>query len=90
VVFLANDCTGEPVETPEAIPIWTPADAVPYHEMWADDSHWLPLVLDGKCFRAWFLFENETMLTHRVEIVPEFEEMPPADLNAEAPRRGEF
>jgi 8-oxo-dGTP diphosphatase len=72
-VFLASDCTGEAIETDEALPIWTPADAVPYHDMWADDIHWLPLVLDGRCFMGHFHFDGEKMLSHRVEIVPEFE-----------------
>lgn len=78
VVFLALGCEGEPFETEEALPIWTPAGAVPYHEMWADDIHWLPIVLDRKCFRAWFEFDVETMLSHRVEVVGSFDEDPSA------------
>ncbi len=71
-VFLAHDCEGEPAETPEAVPLWIRAAEVPYHEMWADDIHWLPLMLDGKCFVGHFHFDGETMLSRRVEIVPEF------------------
>jgi 8-oxo-dGTP diphosphatase len=71
VVFLAHGCEGEPIETDEALPIWTPVGAVPYHEMWADDAHWLPLVLDGKCFIGHFHFDGETMLSHHIEIVAE-------------------
>ena len=72
VVFLATGCIGEPFETDEALPIWTPDDTVPYHDMWTDDAHWLPVVLAGKCFRAWFEFDGETMLSDKVEIVEEF------------------
>ena len=43
-VFIAPDFTGEPIETDEAIPLWTSLDALPFHEMWADDEHWLPAV----------------------------------------------
>jgi 8-oxo-dGTP diphosphatase len=70
-VFVARGCEGEPVETPEATPIWTRADAIPYHEMWADDQHWLPLMLDEKAFRGYFAFDGESMLSYHVEIVEE-------------------
>ncbi len=33
-VFLAHDFEGEPRETEEATPLWTPLDAIPYDEMW--------------------------------------------------------
>ncbi len=69
-VFLALDCEGEPVETVEADPFWCGIDDIPFHEMWADDAHWLPLMLDGKNFRGYFNFDGETMLEHRIEIGP--------------------
>jgi 8-oxo-dGTP diphosphatase len=65
-VFTASDCLGEAIETDEAVPLWTPRDAIPFHEMWADDIHWLPGVLEGRNFRAWFDFAGETMLSKRV------------------------
>lgn len=65
-VFLAPDCVGEPVETDEAVPLWTPLDAIPYHEMWEDDARWLPGVLDGGRFRGFFVFDQEKMLSHSV------------------------
>ena len=68
-VFVANGCDGTPVETDEADPFWCPLDALPFDEMWADDILWLPLALDGKNFAAYFEFDNETMLSHRVELV---------------------
>ncbi|MEI8340264.1 MAG: 8-oxo-dGTP diphosphatase [Verrucomicrobiota bacterium] len=71
-VFLAQGCTGEPYETDEADPFWCGIEALPYHEMWADDIHWLPLVIEGKNFRGYFEFDNEIMLSNRVEIVESF------------------
>lgn len=68
-LFLAHGCTGDPIETDEAIPLWTPLDAIPYAEMWADDALWLPYVLAGKRIRGWFEFDGDRMLTERVEIV---------------------
>jgi 8-oxo-dGTP diphosphatase len=46
-VFVASGLAGNAQETDEAIPIWTPVEAVPYDEMWADDRLWLPGVMAG-------------------------------------------
>ena len=68
-VFLSFNCDGEPFETVEATPFWCDIDKIPFHEMWADDAHWLPHMLDGKSFRGYFTFDGETMLDHRVVII---------------------
>lgn len=60
-VFRASRFTGEPQETDEAIPRWTPLEAIPYDLMWEDDRHWLPLLLTNRSFSARFIFEGETM-----------------------------
>jgi 8-oxo-dGTP diphosphatase len=66
-VFTAPDCEGEAVETDEAAPLWTPVEAIPFEEMWADDIHWLPGVLAGRNFRGYFDFDGDAMLTRHVE-----------------------
>lgn len=71
VAFRAEGCEGTPIETDEAIPLWTPLDAVPYDAMWADDIDWLPLLIAGRAFRGYFIFEGDTMLEHRIEVLPE-------------------
>jgi 8-oxo-dGTP diphosphatase len=58
-----------PVETGEAIPMWFDFDQIPYHEMWEDDRHWLPQVLAGWTFVAWFDFDGEKMLSQDVRFV---------------------
>jgi len=65
-VFVAHAHTGELVETDEALPLWTPVDAIPYGEMWADDEHWLPGVMEGRRFRAWFQFDGDAMLSKHI------------------------
>lgn len=67
-VFRAAGCTGEPSETDEAIPLWTPVDAVPYDEMWADDRIWLPLMFEGRWFSGRFIFDGDAMLDHAVDV----------------------
>lgn len=60
-VFSASDCEGDLIETDEADPVWTRIGEIPYEEMWADDVHWLPGMLDGGRFRGFFEFEGEKM-----------------------------
>jgi 8-oxo-dGTP diphosphatase len=52
--------TGEPHETAEARPALDPRyDQIPYEEMWADDRHWLPLLIAGAHFEGYFEFDGE-------------------------------
>jgi len=69
-VFLATDCEGTLIETDEATPLWTPLNAIPYEEMWADDALWLPLLLAGKRFDGRFVFDGNAMLTHALDVLP--------------------
>jgi len=66
-VFAASDCVGELKETDEATPIWTKLTEIPYHDMWQDDPYWLPLLVQRKKFRGYFVFENDRLLSYRVE-----------------------
>lgn len=69
-VFTATDCDGDPQSTPEADPLWYPLGALPFHEMWADDRIWLPLLLEGRPFVGRFLFDGDAMLGYEVEAGP--------------------
>lgn len=68
--FVAERWHGEPVETEEMTPVWFNTDLIPFDQMWADDQHWLPLVLQGKCVQAAFTFngDNETVKEAKIEI----------------------
>lgn len=68
-VFRADDHQGEPRETDEAVPLWVTCDQIPYAQMWADDAHWLPLLIAGKTFRGYFLFDGDQMRGHRLEVM---------------------
>jgi len=61
-VFSATQCTGTPTETDEGDPFWCPLDAIPYHDMWEDDSHWLPAMLKGQNFDGRFIFDDEAIV----------------------------
>ncbi|HJS75025.1 MAG TPA: 8-oxo-dGTP diphosphatase [Vicinamibacteria bacterium] len=66
-VFKALDYEGEPAETGEATPLWTPVDRIPYEEMWEDDRLWVPMVLEGVPFSGRYIFDGEVMLDHEIE-----------------------
>jgi 8-oxo-dGTP diphosphatase len=68
-VFRAGDCIGEPQETGEALPLWTPIDRIPFDEMWADDRHWIPLMLARKKFKGRFLFDGDKILGHEIDLL---------------------
>lgn len=62
-VFRATAWEGIPVETAEAIPMWTSVDAIPFDEMWEDDRYWLKEVLvEKKHFVGRFIFDSDDML----------------------------
>ena len=65
-VFRAFGFDGIPSETREAKPEWFAFDEVPYDRMWADDRYWMPKMLEGKHFTAWFRFDQEEMLSRQV------------------------
>jgi 8-oxo-dGTP diphosphatase len=73
VVFLSADLAGEPIETAEATPFWVAIHEVPYDEMWEDDRHWLPAVLEGsvRYFEAWFEFDDDRMLSKEIRVIDE-------------------
>ena len=66
-VFRGSGFTGTPTETREAKPEWFRIDSIPFDRMWADDRYWLPGMLAGRNFRAWFQFEEESMLSRTVQ-----------------------
>jgi 8-oxo-dGTP diphosphatase len=61
-VYTAGGCEGTPRETDEAVPLWAPVDRLPYGRMWADDALWMPLMLAGRRFEGWFVFDGDRML----------------------------
>lgn len=67
-VFTTERFSGSPVETDEAIPFWSPVEAIPYDTMWADDRLWLPEVLAGRYVEGWFVFDDDSMLSSSLEV----------------------
>jgi 8-oxo-dGTP diphosphatase len=68
-VFSAHEFSGQPEETDEAVPLWTPLSRIPYDEMWEDDRLWVPMMLAKQRFRGRFLFDGDRMLAHELEVI---------------------
>ncbi|KPJ85054.1 MAG: hypothetical protein AMS17_15060 [Spirochaetes bacterium DG_61] len=66
-----TDYQGELRESEEGELRWFPVDEIPYGEMWQDDEHWLPLLLEGKDFEGDFYFNEDgtALLDHKLTAV---------------------
>ncbi len=66
-VFSASEFEGEPAESEEMRPQWFLKGEIPFSQMWPDDVHWLPKVLDGKNVEGRFYFrDNDTLVRHEL------------------------
>ncbi|MCB0719214.1 MAG: 8-oxo-dGTP diphosphatase [Bacteroidetes bacterium] len=68
-VFLADGFEGIPQETDEAVPLWYHVENLPYDEMWEDDRLWVPLLFERRRFRARYIFDDDRMLDHAIELL---------------------
>lgn len=69
--YIAQEFTGIPTETDEALPIWFNIKEIPFDEMWQDDRYWLGPALSGCHIRGWFSFEEELLLDYKIELIPQ-------------------
>jgi 8-oxo-dGTP diphosphatase len=68
-VFLVRDWEGEPKESEEMLPVWFHVKKIPFNKMWADDRHWLPMILCGKKIAGKFVFgeDNEKLIDVEID-----------------------
>ena len=66
-VYRTRAFAGEPTETEEAAPRWTPIDAIPFDAMWEDDRYWLPMMIRGERFQTRWIFDGDRMLDYHIE-----------------------
>lgn len=58
-LYTSTEWKGEIRESEEMKPQWFKINDVPYDKMFPDDKYWLPVLLDGKKFNAFFEFDEE-------------------------------
>ncbi len=66
-VFVAKKWKGNPTESREMTPKWFKFEEIPFNQMWPDDKHWLPLILQNKKVKGIFSFDEKN------EKIKEFE-----------------
>lgn len=67
-LYVATEWDGEPKESEEMCPMWFDVEDIPYDRMFVDDSYWLPFVLKGKKFNAFFEFDEDwNLLSKSIE-----------------------
>jgi len=64
-VYLIKKWAGTAAESDEMKPESFPLARIPYSQMWVDDQHWLPLVLQGKYVKATFVFGKEQEIVEK-------------------------
>ena len=67
-------------ESDEMAPAWHDIDKLPFHDMWPDDEHWLPLVLSGHNVQASFDFNGLSTITRFVVKILKDGESPCTDV----------
>lgn len=82
-VYQSRGAAGEATQTPEAIPLWTDEDAIPYERMWADDAYWIPLMLAGERFSGRWIFDGKRMVDHTLDLLDS--DAPDADIGVRRP-----
>jgi mutator protein MutT len=59
-VYLIESWEGNPAESEEMTAEWFNVDKIPYDNMWSDDMHWLPHVLEGNYVEGRFVFGQDS------------------------------
>jgi len=63
-IFCVEQWEREPSESDEMAPAWFRKGQIPFEEMWVDDPHWLPQVLEGKKVEGSFYFVGPNFMLH--------------------------
>ena len=70
-IYTTSTFSGVPNESDEGEIRWFSLDEIPYDDMWEDDAHWLPVLLEGKRFRGVFIYDVDgtRLLRHRLDVL---------------------
>jgi len=71
--FFTDSWEGTIQSSNEADPFWCDLDKIPWDNMWEDDRRWLPLAMAGKKYRAFYVFDDDTMLSEKLVEVNNFD-----------------
>ena len=71
--FFTDSWEGEAQPSDEADPFWCDLDSLPWDNMWEDDRQWLPLALEGKKLRGFYVFDDDKMLSGKLQELDSFD-----------------
>ena len=71
--FFTDSWEGVPRSSDEADPFWCDLDKLPWENMWEDDKRWLPRAMAGKKLQGFYVFDDDTMLSEKLEEVDSFD-----------------
>ena len=67
-LFSASKYSGEPQESEEMLPKVFNIKDIPYDNMWDDDKHWLPILLENNNIDGYFLFDaNDKVIKKEIK-----------------------
>jgi len=72
--FFTDSWEGEAQSSDEADPFWCDLDKLPWDRMWEDDGNWLPLALAGKKLRGFYVFNDDKMISEKLEELNSFDD----------------
>ena len=71
-VFTTHTYSGTLIdECDETKPFWAKISQLDYSNMWEDDRLWFPLLLAGKRFNGYFIFDDRKLVDSRIEELPD-------------------
>ena len=71
-IFKTDKFEGKPIESEEMRPAWFHVNDIPFDQMWADDKHWMHLLLADKKFRGRFIFDDSNnVIDHEITEIRE-------------------
>jgi 8-oxo-dGTP pyrophosphatase MutT (NUDIX family) len=70
-IFRVEKFSGDPVNLGEGELRWFKLKDIPYKNMWEDDKHWLPLLIDNKNFKGHFIYDEkgEKIIEYNLQIL---------------------
>ncbi|PIS42477.1 MAG: hypothetical protein COT24_03475 [Candidatus Kerfeldbacteria bacterium CG08_land_8_20_14_0_20_40_16] len=68
-IFQSKDFEGQIVESEEMKPEWFDVEKLPLKVMWPADTHWLPILLQGKKFKGKFLYDHPSTSEYSSQII---------------------
>ncbi len=69
-VYVTHTFSGTLIdECDETKPFWCKIEDIDYSNMWEDDTLWFPLLLEGKKFEGYFIFDDRKMVDSLIKEV---------------------